>query len=153
MASRTVNSARNPVWADYAQTMIDLEVDFDELDEVFVLFTADASDPEGHGVDLYNRAVAGDFGAIGAFVPPENITGDDAMAFLRDERNDLLTVTDYIEMPTKWATLTVEEQTAWAEYRNALRDLPADYPNAEKHWNDNYTATSWVNVTWPTKPE
>lgn len=149
---RTVNSARNPVWADYAQTKIDLEVDFDELDEVYVPFTAEATDLEPHGVDLYNRAVAGDFGAIGAFVPPANITGDDAMDALRSKRNALLSQTDYIEMPTKWATLTSDEQTSWTTYRNALRDLPENYPNAEKHWNSDYTELSWVNVTWPVRP-
>lgn len=149
---RTVNSARNPVWADYAQTKIDLEVDFDELDEVYVPFTAEPTDPEAHGVDLYNRAVAEEFGAVGAFVAPANITGDQAMKALRSERDGLLAKTDYIEMPTKWATLTADQQSAWAAYRNALRDLPADYPNAEMHWNSDYTSCDWVNVTWPTKP-
>ena len=153
MTHRTVNSAQNPVWANFAQTLIDLEVDFDELDDVFVPFTADPNDPEAHGVDLYNRAVAGEFGAVGAFVPPPNITGDEALARLRVERNDTLAETDYIEMPTKWATLTSDQQTAWSTYRNALRDLPADYPNAELRWNDDYTRISWVNVTWPTRPE
>lgn len=150
---RTVNSARNPVWGDYQQTVIDLEVDFDELDEVYVPFTADPNDPESHGPDLYNRALNGEFGEVGAFVPPSKLTGESAMVALRSERNNLLSVTDYIEMPTKWATLTAEQQSAWSTYRNALRDLPANYPNAQKHWNDDYTATEWVNVTWPVKPE
>jgi len=61
--------------------------------------------------------------------------------------------TDYIEMPTKWATLSESQQTAWAEYRNALRDLPADYPNAYITYSDDGQTQSWVNVTWPTKPE
>lgn len=149
---RTINSARNPVWADYAQTEINIEVDFDELDEDFVDFTASPNDLEAHGVTLYNNAVNGDYGVIGAYVAPSNVIGADAMATLRAERNELLVETDYIEMPTKWATLTSSQQTSWATYRNALRDLPADYPNAEKHWNSDYTSCDWINVTWPTKP-
>ena len=150
---RTVNSARNPVWANYEKTAIDLEVDFDELDEVFVNFTASQSDPEAHGSDLYNRAVAGEFGEIADWTPPSNMTGEQAMELLRDHRNIIIAQTDYIEMPTKWATLTPEQQAAWSTYRNALRDLPANNPNAEYRWNDSYTQQQWANVTWPTKPE
>ena len=40
----------------------------------------------------------------------------------------------------RWAALSAEEQAAWAAYRQALLDVPAQYgfPN---------------DVTWPTKPE
>lgn len=58
---------------------------------------------------------------------------------LREERNKLLAETDYIEMPTKWATLTTEQQTAWATYRQALRDITETY-------------TSLDDVVWPEKP-
>ena len=153
MASRTVNSVRNPVWADVGQTRINLEVDFDELDEVFVDFCADPNDPEPWGVDLYNRAVSGEFGAISDFVPMGPITGDEAMALLRSQRNRLLEDTDYIEMPTRWATLSEADQAAWTAYRNALRDLPQNYPNAELHADESAKHTVWVNCEWPVKPE
>lgn len=149
---RTVNSVRNPRWADYNQTAVNLEVDFDELDEEYVEFTATPHDTEAHGVDLYNRAIAGEFGSIADWIAPDNMSGEDALYRLRSQRTFLLAQTDYIEMPTKWATLTADQQTAWATYRNALRDLPADYPNAELHWNSDYTELNWVNVAWPTKP-
>ena len=51
------------------------------------------------------------------------------------------------------ATLTAEQQTAWATYRNALRDLPANYPDVRLEYNADYSDMIWVNVTWPTKPE
>ena len=40
----------------------------------------------------------------------------------------------------RWAALTAEQQQAWADYRQALLDVPqqAGFPH---------------NVTWPTKPE
>lgn len=150
---RTINSVRNLQWADYNRTVIDMEVDFDELDEEYVQFTATLNDREAHGVELYNRAIAGDFGVIADFPIPDNIVGEEAMVIARKRRDQFLAETDYIEMPTKWATLTTEEQTAWATYRNALRDLPETYPNLELHWNDTYTdLAEYVNVTWPTKP-
>ena len=152
MMAITINSVRNPVWADFQQTKINVEVDFDELDEEYVPFTADPNDVEPHGVEIYNKAIAGDYGPIADWVPPQNITGDAAMTVLRRDRNSRLEKTDYIEMPTKWATLTTEKQTEWSTYRNALRDLPANYPNPELHWNADYTGVVWYNVTWPEMP-
>lgn len=64
-----------------------------------------------------------------------------SMEALREERDKLLAETDW--MATADRTMT-DAETA---YRQALRDLPADYPNAEKQ--DDGT---WLNVTFPTKP-
>lgn len=154
MATRTINDARNPRWANKAQTSIDLEVDFDELDEIYVLFTAEPGDPEDWGTTLYNNAVNGDYGEIGPYEPRRNWTSEESMSILRDERNALLAMTDYIEMPTRWSSMTAEEQAAWTTYRNALRDLPANYPNALMIWDDDDDVQDWVwtNVTFPTKP-
>ena len=148
---RTVVEVRNVHWADYAQTMIDMEVNFQELDEDFVPFTAIPNDEFTHGVTLYNNAVNGDYGPIAAYTPPANITGDQAMAMLRAERNQKLDETDYIEMPTRWAALSEADQTAWTTYRNALRNLPADYPNPSYVYDAQGNGT-WSNVTWPTQP-
>lgn len=153
MANRTINSVRNPVWANSEHTAIDLEVDFDEEDAEYVPFTASVNDPETYGVELYNNAIAGNYGPIGDKPLPENIVGVEAMEQLRSSRNTRLEQTDYIEMPTMWARLTVEKQTEWAEYRNALRDLPANYPNPELRWNIDYSKLEWYNVTWPIKPQ
>ena len=40
----------------------------------------------------------------------------------------------------RWRELTIEQQQAWADYRQALLDVPqqAGFPD---------------NITWPTKPE
>lgn len=148
----TINSVRNPVWADFQQTRVNVEVDFNELEEEYVPFTADPNDVEPHGVEIYNNAIAGNYGTIGDWVPPQNVTGDAAMTVLRRDRNHRLEKTDYIEVPSKWSTLTAEKQTEWITYRNALRDLPATYPNPELRWNDDYTQRVWYNVTWPEMP-
>ncbi len=61
-------SARNPQWADAANTHIDLLATFYGIGEI--PFSASASDSEAHGQALFNRAVAGDFGAISPYVAP-----------------------------------------------------------------------------------
>ncbi len=64
------------------------------------------------------------------------------MRLLREERNRLLSETDWWAVADR--TMTAE-QTA---YRTALRDLPANSPNAALDEQGNL-----INVTWPTKPE
>lgn len=61
-------SASNPQWADATRTTINLNVEFGSVGTV--PFTASASDIEAHGVDLFTRATAGEFGAIAAYVAP-----------------------------------------------------------------------------------
>jgi len=55
----------------------------------------------------------------------------------RYERSQLLQASDWTQIPN--SPLTAAQQIAWATYRQALRDIPAQsgYP---------------VNITWPTAP-
>jgi hypothetical protein len=53
---------------------------------------------------------------------------------IRPRRNNLLTSSDYTQM-ADWPG----DKTAWATYRQALRDLPQTYTNA-------------ADVVWPSKP-
>jgi len=55
---------KNLKWVDVAHTAIDCEVNFEKLTEGYVHFTASPNDVEAHGVEIFNRCVAGDFGAI-----------------------------------------------------------------------------------------
>lgn len=72
----TVLSARDPRWADLEHTSIQLQVMFKESKDVYgeIPFAASADDTEPHGVDLYNRALAGEFGEIQE-PSPEMIAG------------------------------------------------------------------------------
>lgn len=56
---------------------------------------------------------------------------------VRAQRNSLLTLCDWTQLPD--APLTEEQKQAWAEYRQALRDVPeqAGFPE---------------NVVWPSTP-
>ena len=149
---KTYTQVRNLKWFDPDHTILDMEVNFDHEDDDWVPFTAMPTDVEGHGLELYNRALAGDFGAIEAWSAPADLTSEESMELLRERRTAMLEETDYIEMPTKWATLTTKQQTAWSTYRNALRDLPSDYPNAILGWDNEENTDTWRNITWPTKP-
>jgi hypothetical protein len=64
-----IESALHPVFADAENTVINLTVKFEELPEP-VPFAAAANDGEAHGRALFERALAGEFGAIGPYVPP-----------------------------------------------------------------------------------
>lgn len=67
----TIELATNPVYANLDGTCITLQVKFAEFAEVMP-FGATPYDPMPYGVELYNRAIAGEFGAIAPFVaPPE----------------------------------------------------------------------------------
>lgn len=70
MKSLIVNDAKNPRWADVEHTSINLDVDFDHLDEIYVPFTASLSDTEIHGQELFVLAANGEFGPVAEYVPP-----------------------------------------------------------------------------------
>lgn len=60
--------------------------------------------------------------------------------FLRDMRNDLLQESDWTQMPD--SPLSDAKKTAWASYRQALRDLPSSYTNSD----------TIADIVWPTQP-
>jgi len=88
--------------------------------------------PEGVGIGWC-------FDGVGDPVaPPVNLEALASSA--RAQRNGLLAESDSQVLPDRWAAMTTEQQTAWAVYRQALRDLPqqAGFP---------------TTINWPVKPE
>jgi hypothetical protein len=65
----TLEYAKNPVYANDAGNCINLTVKWEEFNEEHQ-FGATDFDPMPYGVDLYNRAKAGEFGEIAPFVSP-----------------------------------------------------------------------------------
>lgn len=61
---------RNPQWANKEHTVINCEVDFDDLIEEFVPFSATVTDNYPHVVDIFQKCVNGDFGTIQEYVEP-----------------------------------------------------------------------------------
>ena len=75
--NKTLIGARNPVWFDSDQTMVELECKFSHYADLgltendgYYKFLATADDTEPHGVQIYNNCINGDYGTIGAYVPP-----------------------------------------------------------------------------------
>ena len=60
-------------------------------------------------------------------------------AILRTDRDARLLASDIDVLPDKWAAMNDDTKTAWSNYRQALRDLPANTADP-------------TDVTWPTKP-
>ena len=151
---RTVNSARNPKWTNYNHTSIELEVDFDELDEEYVNFCAHPDDIVSWGPDLFNRAVAGEFGTIAEFVVPSDITGEEALNMIREQRDQILTqvVDPIVSNPLRWASFSSEKQTEWSNYRQALLDMPQTQTSAYLTFNTTTENMDWQNLDWPTVP-
>ena len=60
-------SAASPAYASEDGSRIDLLVTFDDIGTV--PFTADINDVELHSIELHKRAMAGEYGPIGPYVP------------------------------------------------------------------------------------
>jgi hypothetical protein len=65
----TLQYAKDPFYNNEEGTAIHLTVKWEEFVEEMP-FGACSYDPEPHGVDLYNRAQAGEFGPVAAFTAP-----------------------------------------------------------------------------------
>ncbi len=87
--------------------------------------------PEGVGIGWT-------FDGAGVPLPPAPDAKGEA-AKVRSARNELLAESDVMVLPDRWAVMTPELQTAWTEYRQALRDSTsqAGFP-----WN----------IQWPEQP-
>tara|TARA_R110000796_G_scaffold235960_1_gene355140 strand:+ start:661 stop:1125 length:465 start_codon:yes stop_codon:yes gene_type:complete len=146
--------AKTPIWANAANTLINLTIKWEDVNEEYP-FTASADDSEQHGQDIFKNCVAGEFGAIADYIPPENITGEDALLLVRTDRDNLLTteVDPIITNPLRWAEMSTAEQEAWAAYRRALLDITDTYPNPSYVWGlviEDYVLT---NCIFPVKQE
>jgi hypothetical protein len=64
----TIESVKNLVWSNTAKTACDAVVKFKEFDEDLP-FTICEWDIEPHGIELYAKLKAGEYGAPSAFVP------------------------------------------------------------------------------------
>ena len=87
---------------------------------------------------LASMALADD---VAAYVPPTQAELDAEIAKqIRADRGALLLELDaFVGNPLRWAALDADTQATWAEYRQALLDVPqqSGFPN---------------DVVWPVKP-
>jgi hypothetical protein len=67
----TIKSATSPKYITVDNSVIELQVMFEEFGDSILPFAAMANDTEEHGRELYARAIAGEFGEIApCFAPP-----------------------------------------------------------------------------------
>ena len=145
--------AKSPIWVNYSHTMIDLTIKVEGISEEMP-FTASLDDVEPHGVAVFKSAVAGEFGEVAAYTPPADITGEDALAKVRTERDNLLTteVDPVVTNPLRWAEMSTVDQEAWTAYRRALLDITDTYPNPSYVWNESEKRHVLTDCTFPIKP-
>ena len=109
----------------------------------WIPYTLDPSDTD---MTINNDDLLADMatnGDVAAYVPPTQEELDaEAAAAMRQERDMRLTtsVDPIAGNALRWADLSIEQQQAWADYRQALLDIPQQpgFPH---------------EVLWPAKPE
>lgn len=111
-------TVKNLQWANQEKTLINCEVNFIDLPEPFLPFTASPNDDMPHGVEIFNRCLSGEFGAIADFAPIV-FTDEQLAAGIRFERNQKLIASDWTQLPDVPASI----KNSWGIYRQALRDI------------------------------
>lgn len=127
-----VLEVKNLNFSDAEQTSIECEVLFAEFSPEWLPFGARADDPEAHGREIFSRCMSGEFGSVGAYVPPtEEFIAEQARA----KRNSLLSASDWTQLPD----VPQATKDLWVAYRQALRDVTsqAGFP---------------ASIAWPTPP-
>ena len=133
----TVESITDIVYRTEDRQHINCKVKFAEFNEVHP-FTASGTDPEDHGVSIYNEIISGKYGPIGDYVPPPTPTTEQLWNRVRVRRDALLTQSDILVLPDRWNSYTEQKQNALSTYRQALRDIT--------------TQSDPDNITWPVLP-
>lgn len=131
---------KNPQWANAEHTVINCEVDFDDLLEEFVPFSASADDMYEHTKEIFSKCIDGEFGEVKEYEPPPPPTEEQLAGMIRYQRDELLKELDaVVSNPMRYASFTDEQKAELAAYRQALLDVPQQdsFPNG---------------VEWPSKP-
>jgi hypothetical protein len=131
---------RNPVWGNAEQTIINCEVDFDDLIEEFVPFCASENAFYDHEKEIFQKAKAGEFGSVAPYTPPPPLTTEQKALIARSHRDEMLKELDaLVSNPLRWDSFSEETKQALSVYRQALLDLPEQSGFPE-------------NINWPVPP-
>tara|TARA_R110002126_G_scaffold197412_1_gene345245 strand:- start:928 stop:1338 length:411 start_codon:yes stop_codon:yes gene_type:complete len=135
--SITITQVRNAksLQADNAR----IEVEINHPDYGWIPYGLDPADTDTTiNNDEVMALIGTDFAAYVA--PTDEELATEAAAEIRSKRNQLLREVDgFVGNPLRWASLSSNQQTAWATYRTALLDVPqqSGFPDT---------------ITWPTAP-
>ena len=137
--SITITEVRNAASLQSDNLRMDVEINHPKFG--WIPYTLDPADTD---TTIDNTAVMALIGSnFTAYVAPTQAELDAAAAASARADRDRRLVTEVdpiVSNSLRWADLTSDQQTAWTQYRQDLRDIPtqAGFP---------------ANVTWPTKPE
>jgi hypothetical protein len=133
---------KNPQWVNAEHTLINCDVDFDDLNEQYVPFTANPSDTSNpSSKQIFDECAAGIWGDVAEYIPPPPYvpTADDnkqtAIALL--QQTDWTSVADVgnPEMSNPY----LANQTEFISYRNAVRQYAINPVEG--------------NIDWPAMPQ
>lgn len=137
---------KNPIWANAEHTAINCEVDFDDLKEEFVPFTADLVDQYEHTRQIFNECVEGKWGVIAEYVPPPPYvpTAEDN----KQIAVNLLTQTDWTTIPDvadpALSNPYLTNQAEFITFRNQVRPIAINPTPGNLTWPQTPVAT-WSN--------
>jgi hypothetical protein len=125
-------NVKNPKWFNAEQSLIDCEVDFVDLVEEYVPFTASPNDSTEHGRNIYQQLVNGNFGTIAPYEPPPEKTQEQKAFLIRSNRDAMLKELDVlVSNPLRWSSYTTAQKNDISAYRQLLLDVPqqSGFPN------------------------
>ena len=155
----TYSAAKDPMWLNKAKTRMVIWVDWDHIpeDTFSPCGIEDLNGVEGeeHLADLWNRALAGDFGEVPEYETPADLTLDETLNYfeIRNVRNKLLMASDIAIAPDKWEDMTPEKRQEWKAYRQSLRDVPQNWTMAASYDDDEEKYRIASEYTFPKAPE
>ena len=136
----------NPKWSNEEHTVINCEVDFDDLKEAFVPFSASLTDSYAHTKQIFNECVEGKWGDIAEFVPPPPY-----VPTAEDNKNtavNLLTQTDWTTIPDvadpALSNPYLTNQAEFITFRNQVRPIAINPVAGNLTWPQTPVAT-WSN--------
>lgn len=98
----------NPKWANAEHTAIECMVDFDDLSEELVPFTAVAEGDYPHTHEIFARCVAGDFGPIAEYVAPPVVE----LTYAQKRAAEYPPITDYLDGVVKGDQAQIDKYIA-----------------------------------------
>jgi len=131
----TIQYAKDPIWNNSVNTAILLTVKFEEFTDEMP-FTATPYDDMSYGVELFNNAVAGDYGTIAPYYSPvtsaDNKTKATQLLYETDWTAEAAVADPAVSNPY------LTNQSEFLAYRSALREIAVNPPEGD--------------IVWPTKP-
>lgn len=112
---RTIKAVKNPEWADEEHKVLRAEVLFEELEDQFgfVAFSTIENADTDHGLEVWQNAISGDYGAIAEFIPPtiEQVRASMSNLTARQFRLGLLSLGKLEAVPAAIAKLPQPEKS------------------------------------------